>query len=66
MMRRVALALVLGNALPAAAASGTMLPTLFAGDGVSNGEVIDIQPCFADEGPMPLRLPMREGDALGR
>ena len=56
-MRPLALALVLSGALGAPSIAQPVLPSLFAGDGVSNGEVIDIHADPDEAAPIIAHIP---------
>ena len=61
-MRRVAIAAVLCCTLSATSFAHTVLPTLFAGDGVSNGDVIDIHADPDDDSPIIAHIPSDSRD----
>ncbi len=61
-MRLVAIAVVLCCTLSATSFAHTVLPTLFAGDGVSNGDVIDIHADPDDDSPIIAHIPSNSRD----
>lgn len=61
-MKRISVSLALTCALGAPSLAQTVLPTLFAGDGVSSGEVIDIHAEPNDTSPIIAHIPSDSRD----